>query len=133
MEGMNFYKVWLEKSRIAQLLPRTVFLFGFDRGQDIRKSFEKGEYTATDLTLLYCKDVDRDYPYWEEFLEDLKNDLGYVIPYEDEEGNIYELLVDALYRKNRLHNGKLPIALVTKEKVYYAGDDPMLILPDCFS
>lgn len=133
MEDLKFYKVWLAKSKIAQLLPRTVFLFGFDRNKNIRESFNNGDYSEVDLTLLCCKDVDRDYPYWEEYLNDLKSDLGYIIPYEDEKGNVYELLVDALYRKNRLRSGALPIAMATREKVYYASDDPMLVLPDCFA
>lgn len=131
MQDLHFYKVWLEKSSIGPLLPRTVFIFGFDKEKNIRESFRRGDYSTVDVTLLYG--TGHDYPYWEEYLSEQKKELGYVIPYVDNDGNIYELAVDAIFRKNRLPSGELPIAMSTQEKVYYAGDDPFLVLPECFS
>lgn len=128
-----FYRTWLKKSKLGRMLPRMLFLFGFPKGKNIRESYDSGDYISLDLTLMDCEDVDRDYPYWKEYIEDLKNDLGFVIPYVDEQGNVYELIVDALCRETKLRDGRLPIALVTEEKVFYAGDDPMLILPECFN
>lgn len=114
------------------MLPRTVFLFGFENGVPVKNSFNDGKYTTSRLMLLDGNNHTHVPVCWSDFIDELEEHIGYKIPYVDAEGNLYMLLVDAIGRKSLLLDSTMPLAMVTRDKVFYADLEEFLVLPDCF-
>ena len=71
---------------------------------------------------------------WQNYVDYISDPDEYytIIEYEDENGVIYPIVVEAIARRRRFKDGSLPIALSSPFTDYYADIIPDLELPECF-
>ena len=115
------------------IIPKVIFIFGFEAGQRIWDRYKNGEYTVKELHMT-GKDclVNLDY-LWLNYIEYLSEPNDYtIIDYVDDKGVIYPIVVEAIARRRRFKDGSLPIALSSPFMTYYADIIPDLELPECF-
>lgn len=116
------------------IVPKVIFLFGFEAGQRIWDRYKNGEYTVKELHMSGSNSIlNLDY-LWQNYVDYISEPDEYytIIEYEDENGVIYPIVVEAIARRRRFKDGSLPIALSSPFTDYYADIIPDLELPECF-
>ena len=115
------------------IIPKVIFIFGFEAGQRVWDRYKNGEYTVKELHMpgKGCL-VNLDY-LWLNYVDYLSEPSDYtIIDYVDDKGVIYPIVVEAIARRRRFKDGSLPIALSSPFMTYYADIIPDLELPECF-
>ena len=115
------------------IIPKVIFIFGFEAGQRVWDRYKNGEYTVKELHMSGkgCL-VNLDY-LWLNYVDYLSEPSDYtIIDYVDDKGVIYPIVVEAIARRRRFKDGSLPIALSSPFMTYYADIIPDLELPECF-
>ena len=115
------------------IIPKVIFIFGFEAGQKVWDRYKNGEYTVKELHMSGkgCL-VNLDY-LWLNYVDYLSEPSDYtIIDYVDDKGVIYPIVVEAIARRRRFKDGSLPIALSSPFMTYYADIIPDLELPECF-
>ena len=115
------------------IVPKVIFIFGFEAGQRVWDRYKNGEYTVKELHMSGkgCL-VNLDY-LWLNYVDYLSEPSDYtIIDYVDDKGVIYPIVVEAIARRRRFKDGSLPIALSSPFMTYYADIIPDLELPECF-
>ena len=115
------------------IVPKVIFIFGFEAGQRVWDRYKNGEYTVKELHMSGkgCL-VNLDY-LWLNYVDYLSEPSDYtIIDYVDDKGVIYPIVVEAIARRRRFKDGSLPIALSSPFMTYYADIIQDLELPECF-
>ena len=115
------------------IVPKVIFIFGFEAGQRVWDRYKNGEYTVKELHMSGkgCL-VNLDY-LWLNYVEYLSEPSDFtILDYVDDKGVIYPIVVEAIARRRRFKDGSLPIALSSPFMTYYADIIPDLELPECF-
>lgn len=115
------------------IVPKVIFIFGFEAGQRIWDRYKNGEYIVKELHMSgkSCI-VNLDY-LWVNFVDFLSEPTDYtILDYADDKGVVYPIVVEAIARRRRFKDGSLPIALSSPFTDYYADIIPDLELPECF-
>lgn len=115
------------------IIPKVIFIFGFEAGQRVWDRYKNGEYTVKELHMSgKGRLVNLDY-LWLNYVDYLSEPSDYtIIDYVDDKGIIYPIVVEAIARRRRFKDGSLPIALSSPFMTYYADIIPDLELPECF-
>lgn len=115
------------------IVPKVIFIFGFEAGQRVWDRYKNGEYTVKELHMSGKGGlVNLDY-LWLNYVEYLSEPSDFtILDYVDDKGVIYPIVVEAIARRRRFKDGSLPIALSSPFMTYYADIIPDLELPECF-